>query len=580
LGDDVIEVDKVEHAMAQTQEELACRVSGWVANLLAAERIAVNQLLAQHHDALLSQLDADIRGKAVSPGLCGELGGLNSPGNFTDGGNLKEHEADSYPANAVGTVVAAAGGSLKQNPIHGKDEDAGAGSEVDLMASKSAVSEDPSKKFFFTRLAENAVFETFFVCIILINTVFSAFQAQYRGLDVGYDLKYRGYDQSAEALWPGAADVFSGAGKVFAGLYTIELLIKLVGLHLKFFKDAWNLFDAFLVILWYLIEFNVIGNLINPMILRLCRLARLSRLIRHVAFFESFDSLFIIIKAIKSSFAVLIWACVILTTLLLICSLCLSSLMADYLEKPDGGETDKKLVYAYFGTLTRSIVSIFEISFASHVPVCRAVMENVGEGYALFFLAYKCVVGLSVFKVITGVFLHETFKVCTEDDELMVIQKKRTMKKHTIKMNKLFKKVDATGDGLLTWEEFESVLKNESVRTWLSAMDLDCRHPDRLWRLMDCGNGTLCAEELAKGVSRLKGLSKSADLNHVICELEDIRASVEGNHRVLHDHVSTMKSKAGNSQHDYSRLPPLDPAYLEACMQGAVNDKNKGVIAL
>jgi len=154
-------------------------------------------------------------------------------------------------------------------------------------------------------------------------------------------------------------------------------------------------------------------------------------------------------------------------------------------------------------------------------------MEEVNEAYAIFFLAYKCLVGLSVFKVITGVFLHETFKVCSEDDELVIIQKKRTLRKNTIKVEKIFKEVDKSGDGVLEWEEFEKIAKDPWLVDWLSAMDLDAKNAARLWKLMRNADGRLTAEDLVKGVSRLRGQAKSIDMNQVVMELDEFRASLE-----------------------------------------------------
>merc|ERR1712224_582629 len=100
-------------------------------------------------------------------------------------------------------------------------------------------------------------------------------------------------------------------------------------------------------------------------------------------------------------------------------------------------------------------------------------------------------------------------------------------------MKQLFSKVDKNGDGDLSWEEFEAVTKNDWVRTWLSAMDLDITHAERLWRLMDDGDNKMTADELVKGISRLKGPSKSIDLLHLAHEigliaslLHDIRETV------------------------------------------------------
>jgi hypothetical protein len=230
----------------------------------------------------------------------------------------------------------------------------------------------------------------------------------------------------------------------------------------------------------------------------------------------------------------------ILSALLVVSALVMNGLLQEYMNDASIPKEDRRKVYKYFGSFSRSVVSIFEISFASHAPMCRTIMENVSEWYAVFFLLYKCVVGLSVFKVISGVFLHETFKVCTEDDELMVIQKRRAKKTWTAKMEKLFAHFDDDDDGIITWTEFENVIKhNEEVSHWLSAMDLDITNVERLWHLIDDGDGSLSAPELVTGISKLKGPSRSIDTHHTAQVSERMSVMM----KEVHDMVQKLQQQ-------------------------------------
>ena len=116
---------------------------------------------------------------------------------------------------------------------------------------------------------------------------------------------------------------------------------------------------------------------------------------------------------------------------------------------------------------------------------------------------------LSIMKVISGVFMHETFKVCGENDDLMIIQKKRTTAEYTKKMTKLFKRAAGDGGASITREQFEKLMQDQWIRTWLSAMEINVNNVERLWILLDDGDGRLTAEELVKGLARLKGGAKS-----------------------------------------------------------------------
>merc|ERR1719491_913502 len=110
----------------------------------------------------------------------------------------------------------------------------------------------------------------------------------------------------------------------------------------------------------------------------------------------------------------------------------------------------RREVYLLFGTFSRSMFTTFELTLGNWVPVSRTMIESVSEWYAPFTVCYKLVLGFAFVSVIRGVFLHETFKVASSDDDLMVVQKRRTIAKHRKQMARLFKQADRNGDGVVT----------------------------------------------------------------------------------------------------------------------------------
>merc|ERR1719265_3036074 len=97
---------------------------------------------------------------------------------------------------------------------------------------------------------------------------------------------------------------------------------------------------------------------------------------------------------------------------------------------------------------------MFEVTLANYSPACRALVDHVDEAYGTFFLIYKCSVGFAMLNVINGVFLHETFKAANNDDEIMIMTRERAAREYVQKIEKLFDEMDATGNGLVSIEEF------------------------------------------------------------------------------------------------------------------------------
>lgn len=157
---------------------------------------------------------------------------------------------------------------------------------------------------------------------------------------------------------------------------------------------------------------------------------------------------------------------------------------------------------------------MFEITLASWVHICRLLSDNVGEAWAIFFISYKCIVGFAVLKVITGVFLHETFRCASLDDDLMIQQRRRMRDKFKAKMLKFFDKADLGHHGEVTVDEFVAIIADDNINTWLEAMDLRVRDvgAERVFAFLAGSDMRLSREELCSGMSRLRGPAQGLDV--------------------------------------------------------------------
>eukprot|EP00929_Paragymnodinium_shiwhaense_P112401 TRINITY_DN8065_c0_g1_i2.p1 TRINITY_DN8065_c0_g1~~TRINITY_DN8065_c0_g1_i2.p1 ORF type:complete len:271 (-),score=70.18 TRINITY_DN8065_c0_g1_i2:204-1016(-) len=178
---------------------------------------------------------------------------------------------------------------------------------------------------------------------------------------------------------------------------------------------------------------------------------------------------------------------------------------------------DKRiLLFKYFGTFTRSFVSWFELTFGNWVPISRFLQEEIGEQYAWYILVFRFVVGFSVVMVLRAVFISETLRAAQNDDEVLLLQKNRQVQMHTQKMELFFHQADESADGYVSLEEFKTIMKNKNVQKWLQAQEINVTDCDLVFNLVkpheEGGEARLSAEELVKGLSRIKGPAKSMDM--------------------------------------------------------------------
>eukprot|EP00928_Gymnodinium_smaydae_P062708 TRINITY_DN46507_c0_g1_i1.p1 TRINITY_DN46507_c0_g1~~TRINITY_DN46507_c0_g1_i1.p1 ORF type:complete len:583 (-),score=66.86 TRINITY_DN46507_c0_g1_i1:382-2130(-) len=360
-------------------------------------------------------------------------------------------------------------------------------------------------------------FEGVFASLIILNLAIIALECEYSGLQLGFDVSYPRYDESADASWPWAAAFFQVAELIVGCAFTIEVALKMCALRLRFFKTLWNLFDTVIIAFWCVSLAETIIAL-NPMLLRLVRIVRLLRLLRLVRTFQMFDVLRLLIGSLRSSSTVLLWSTILLILIMTVTALGLNFTLREAIITNELASHQQKVdMFRYFGSFTRSVLTMYELTFANWVPVTRA-LHDISEWFGPVLLCYQLVVSFAVLNVIRAIFIHETMKCASMDEDLMIMERERQIRNHSEQMKTFLREADTSGDGYLDFNEFIEIMADPRVKSWLSAMQVDVRDPAALFNLLDNwdgyseSDGRLSITELSDGVARLKGPARSMDL--------------------------------------------------------------------
>jgi len=370
------------------------------------------------------------------------------------------------------------------------------------------------KKSVLVRIVTHENFEAFVAAVIVSSTVVMCFEVQYKGLQVGFDLKYKGHTLQSHEIWPAAEWTFWFFDWFFGLVFLVEAIMKLACMWRHYFHDVWNCLDLFVVIT-FLVDKGASKFLpINKQLLQLLRLFRLVRLFRLLETLEGLDALYIMTTAIKGMKRVLMWAVVLLLVMLTTVALFLSQILHAYYFKEISSNPEKQQkLYEYFGSFTRCLLSMFELTLANWPPVTRLLAEEVTEWFMLICVIHKLTIGFAVIGVINGVIMQETFQVAATDDMLMVRRKQRSAELLRTKMNHLFEALDNSADGSLGYDEFQIIGHVPEVKTWLASMDIETDDLPSLFELIDVDNsGTIPVEELVTRIPRIKGAARSLDL--------------------------------------------------------------------
>lgn len=185
----------------------------------------------------------------------------------------------------------------------------------------------------------------------------------------------------------------------------------------------------------------------------------------------------------------------------------------------------KMWVYRHYGSASRAIYTVYEITFAGNWPVyARPVIEKVHPAFSIFFIVYTTVVVFAIIRVVSAIFLKETLEAA-QNDSLMQVQEK--MKKKALYVSNLegvFRAIDEDGGGLITEDKLEKIIQDPKVQAYFQTLELDVHEGTALFHLMDNGDGALSCDEFISGVLRCKGTAKAIDqliLTKEFSRLED-----------------------------------------------------------
>eukprot|EP00930_Biecheleria_cincta_P096903 TRINITY_DN88675_c0_g1_i1.p1 TRINITY_DN88675_c0_g1~~TRINITY_DN88675_c0_g1_i1.p1 ORF type:complete len:555 (-),score=99.94 TRINITY_DN88675_c0_g1_i1:5-1669(-) len=371
---------------------------------------------------------------------------------------------------------------------------------------------------------QSNVFEGIIVSLLLVNVAFMAVQLQVEGSQTGYDLGVYSTGMDPKRL-SGFLAGLSVVDDVFTVLFMIDLLLRIVVLRARFWMSASNYID-FVVVAASAIYMAVRSELfMSPIIIRLLRMSKLLRASRMVMLSRTLDSLKILVRALQSSVGMLFWSFCLLVFIQVLAGMCVSNLARGFLESPWKSEAEldvRKQVFQFYGTFTRTILTMFEVLFANWAPACRILVDSVNEWFAVFFIVYRCIVCFAVLNVVNAVFVQQTMKVAQSDDESCF---KTRLREHVAwfkKVKDIFNEADTSGDGMLERREFLGLLTSQRLKLWMSQLQLEYHDLAILWDLLDDGDGLISLDEFAEGAERLRGYAKSIDLYRVERKLEDL----------------------------------------------------------
>ncbi|CAJ1351564.1 unnamed protein product, partial [Effrenium voratum] len=360
------------------------------------------------------------------------------------------------------------------------------------------------------RFLQSSTFDALISCVLFANVMFLAFQLQMEGSRIGFGIDYYANQVPGDADWPTIQEVLRIIENIFTVIFSVDVLVRIVVLQCAFWKSVMNWIDTIVVTLTIATLFLDMSSLpLDPIFLRLLRLGKLARAFRMIILSGRLESFGLLLKCVVASVTMLGYATLVLVFVQCVSGMVISTLVSRYLEDSGIDKEQRRYVFQYWGTFTRTFLTMFEVLFANWAPSCRSLVDNVSEWFTVVFIAYRCIVGFALLNVVNSVFVSQTLKIADSDEEYLIKVRARNEAQYRKKLHALFKAADITNDGYLTIDEFMQLLENDQLQLWLSQLQLEYHDLVELFDMIDSGDGRIDWKEFMDGAGRLKGQAKS-----------------------------------------------------------------------
>jgi len=228
------------------------------------------------------------------------------------------------------------------------------------------------------------------------------------------------------------------------------------------------------------------------------------------------EALRMIMRCLTASVGTLFWSLFVLFIIQCIGAMLVIYSTQRYMLDENEDIELRRLVFKYYGNFSRCMLTMFEILFANWIVPCRVLVDHVSEYFSAVFILYRCLIGFAVLNVVNAVFIQRTMKVAQDDQEFIVQQKQQAAESFSLRLEALFKELDTSGDGSLTWEEFSIVIQDVRIAALLESMEVDTNDLARLFSLLDNGDGAISPQEFSHGILTMKGQAKSIDVASIL----------------------------------------------------------------
>mmetsp|Transcript_68836 Transcript_68836/g.121647 ORF Transcript_68836/g.121647 Transcript_68836/m.121647 type:complete len:248 (-) Transcript_68836:109-852(-) len=208
-----------------------------------------------------------------------------------------------------------------------------------------------------------------------------------------------------------------------------------------------------------------------------------------------------------------------------------------YTELAASSPDHKDELAKYWGSVGTSVLTLFQAitggdDWARFCEVFRLVSQQQYTLNMSLFVLYIAFATLVMLNLVTGVFVEGAQKIAKEEKDLELVKQVR----------KLVTAIDSSGDGEISWDEFETSLGTKIMTDFLKSFEMDVNQARDIFVVLDQDHsGSITLDEFISASISLHGPVKLADTevlrNRVDVGFKDLHHRLD----VLNDVLTVQK---------------------------------------
>mmetsp|Transcript_49922 Transcript_49922/g.117505 ORF Transcript_49922/g.117505 Transcript_49922/m.117505 type:complete len:547 (+) Transcript_49922:65-1705(+) len=316
---------------------------------------------------------------------------------------------------------------------------------------------------------------------------------------------------SLHADLPGAYDTewIKNIERGFLAIYTVELVLRLVGGGVRILTSWWFLLDAFLVTvgLLALVVVPIVGSAEQDAALSgiekilVVRGLRLLRLVRALRMISHFKVMWRLVYSLLTAGQTMLSATALIMLSLFIFG-CVSIEMIH--SEPDLLKTEETatIVREHFGSLQRAIITLIQFVTLDSIAAVYYPLVQAKPYLLVIFAPMLIVISVGLMNLVTAVLVENALEVSANEQEEERNQLKKKVKRALPTLITTFNHLDRDESGFITREEIENVPIEILPSKVLENVSID--NMVDLFEMLDVeGNGRLEMDEFIGGLLNL-----------------------------------------------------------------------------